>query len=210
MEKILATLYLIGVFFTAFVFLFFYINNLIDKWNNRNKAAENQPEPISEPAFDIVGKSKSALLVPLVFEKNELKMNETLIAEPISAAETEPDISPEDVDVTMTKPYIPDDDELEQFRNDDVGVSEVFSQGLTYQQICQALDVVEGKKSGEDAELVAGETFCLMPSDFLDMICTQPDYENMVKKLISCYVDAAGNNKPQSAIVADFDIKNYV
>jgi hypothetical protein len=205
MEKILATLYLIGVFFTAFVFAAFYVSNLMSKWSNRKKTS---PEQFYEPVIDVVGKSMTAFLAPLILEKKEPLMSEDFEMKP--EVETEPDISPDDVDVSMTKPYIPDDDELEQFRNDDMDVSEVFSQGLTYQQICQAIDVVEGKKSGENEELIAGETFCLMPSDFLDMICMQPDYENMVKKMISCYVDAVGSNKPQSALVTDFDIKNYV
>ena len=158
MEKILATIYLIGVFFTAFVYVSSYVIKAISRWTKRNKATEKQPEPVSEHDVDIVGKSKSSLLVPLVFEKNEPE-------EPVSAPETEPDVSSEDIDVTMTKPYIPDDDELEQFRNDDVDIPEVFSQGLTYQQISEALEVVDGRKTGEDEELVAGEILSMMPSD---------------------------------------------
>jgi hypothetical protein len=209
MEKILATLYLIGVFFVAFIFAASYINNLIDKWINRNKAEENRPEPISEPDIDVVGKSKSVFLAPLIAEKNEPVMSEVLVAETVSTAETEPDISPEEVDVTMTKPYIPDDDELEHYRNDDVDLANGFSQGLTYQQISQALDVIEGRKSGENEELIAGETVFLMPSDFLDMICMQTNHENMVKRLISNYENAVGNMKP-IPVITDFDIKNYV
>jgi hypothetical protein len=200
MEKILATLYLIGVFFTALIFASSYVIKAISRWARRNKTVENQPEPVSEHVFDIVGKSKSSPLLPLVFEKNE----------PVSATETEPDVSPEDIDVTMTKPYIPDDDELEQLRNFDVDIPEVFSQGLTYQQISQALEVVDGRKTGEDEELDAGETLSMMPSDLLNVICMQTDYEKMVEKLVSGFEKSVGNMKPKPVTVADFNIKNYV
>jgi len=81
---------------------------------------------------------------------------------------------------------------------------------LTYQQISQAIDVMEGKKSGVNEELIAGETFSLMPSDFLDLICLQTNYEMMVKSLIAGYENSIENMKPIPATVADFDIKNYV
>ena len=210
MEKILATLYLIGVFFTACIFVASYVGRAISRWMKRNKAVENQPEPVPEPDCDIVGKSKSVLLVPLVFEKHEPAKSEALVAELVSAAEIEPDISPDDVDITLMKSYVPGDDELGQFRNDDVDIPEVFSQGLTYQQISQAIDVMEGKKSGVNEELIAGETFSLMPSDFLDLICLQTNYEMMVKSLIAGYENSIENMKPIPATVADFDIKNYV
>ena len=207
MEKILATLYLCSVFFVGFVLISFYISDVISKWKNRNNIEENNPEPVSEPEYDVVGKSKTVFLSPLMPEKNEPLMSEDLERKP--AAETEPDISPDEVEVTMCKPYVPDDDELAQYANDDVDTTSDFSQGLTYQQISHAIDVVEGKKTGNDDDLVAGETFNLMPSDFLDTICMQPDYENMVKKLIAGYVDAIGK-KPKPATVSNFNISKYV
>ena len=208
MEKILATLYLIGVFFTAFVLISFYISELIGKWKNRNSIVENNTEAISEPEYDVVGKSTTTFLAPIKFEKNEPLMSETLEREP--AAGVEPDISPDEVQITMSKPYIPDDDELEQYANDDVDTTGDFSQGLTYQQISHAIDVVEGKKSTENDELIAGETLSVMPSDFLNMICRQADHENNVKKLLANYVDSVGKIKPQPAPVKNFDIKRYV
>jgi len=48
-----------------------------------------------------------------------------------------------------------------------------LSQGLTFEQISHAVDVVEGKKSGEKDEYFAGETLSVMPDDFLNMICMQ-------------------------------------
>ena len=207
MENILATLYLIGVFFTAIVFILFYVSEVIDKWKKRKTIVENEPQPIFEPEIDVVGKSTTAFLTHIIFEKNEPMMSEDLKRKP--SAEAEANISPDEVEVIMSRPYVPDDEELEQYANDDTDMSGDFSQGLTYQQISHAIDVVEGKKTGEDDEHIAGETFNLMPSDFLTAICMQPDYENAVKKLIAGYVDLIGK-KPKSTLIADFDINKYV
>ena len=207
MENILATLYLIGVFFVAFVFISFYVSDVIGKWKNWKWLVDNEPELISEPEVDVIGKSMTSFLAPLWLEKNEPLMSEKLELEP--TAEAEPDISPDEIEVIMSRPYVPDDDELEQYANDDVDISGFFSQGLTFQQISHAIDVIEGKKFAADDALIAGETFNLMPSDFLNTICMQPDYENMVKKLIAGYVDAIGK-KPKPATVSNFNISKYV
>jgi len=70
--------------------------------------------------------------------------------------------------------------------------------------------VVKGRKSGENDELLAGETFSIMPTDFLDVICMQSDHEAMVKKLITGYLDFPQKMKPIPAMVANFDINKYV
>ena len=178
MEKILAILYLIGVFFTALMFISFYVSEVFGKWKKRKSKVENNPEPISEPEVDVVGKSMTSFFAPLMSEAPE--------REP--SLETEPDISPDEVEVIMSRPYVPDDEELEQFANDDTDISGDFSQGLTYQQICHAVDMVHGKKSGEDDEIMAGKILSFMSFDFLDVICKQVDHENNVKKLLACWM----------------------
>ena len=208
MGKILATLYLFGVFFVAFMFISFYVSDIISKWKNRKSIVENQPEPISEPDYDVVGKSMTVFFAPLIPEKKPL-MSEDLERESAAETECEPNISPDEVEVKINNSYIPDDDELEQYANEDVDTSGEFSQGLTYQQISHAIDVVEGRKFGENEEYLAGETFSLMADDFLHLICTQTDNELMVKKLIAGYVDSVGKMKPKPDII-DFDITKYV
>jgi len=208
MEKILATLYLIGVFFTAFIIVASYMSDVIGKWKNWKSIVENKPEPIYEPEVDVIGKSMTSFLAPIIFEKNEPLMSEKLELEP--AAETEQDISPDEVEVKTSNSYIPDDEELEQYANDDMDISGDFSQGLTFQQISHAIDVIEGKKFAEDDALIAGEALSVMPSDFLNMICQQVDHENNVKKLLACYVDAVGKIKPKPTTVSHFNISKYV
>jgi len=169
---------------------------------------ENNPETIFEPEVDVVGKSTTVFLAPIIFEKYEPLMSEDLIREPV--AEAEPDILPDDVEVKISRPYIPDDNELEQYANDDMDISGDFSQGLTFQQISHAIDVVEGMKSGENDEIIAGETLCVMPSDFLNMICRQADFENTVKKLIAGYEGSISKMKQQPVIITNFNISKYV
>jgi len=81
---------------------------------------------------------------------------------------------------------------------------------LTFEQISHAVEVVEGKKSGENNEYFAGETLSVMSDDFLNMICMQENYEAKVKKLIAGYLDFPGKMKPVPVLVANFDINKYV
>jgi hypothetical protein len=96
------------------------------------------------------------------------------------------------------------------YPNENTDVSDDLSQGLTFEQISQAIDVVQGKKTGEADEIAAGETLCIMPSDFVDTICRQAEHEAMVKRLIAGYVDFTVKIKPASALIANFDINKYV
>jgi len=206
----------LGIFYMTllFVFCIWYMIFSVCDWIDRMKKkritvndAEKEPEKHFEPVIDVVGKSTTAFLAPLIPAKIKPVMSEDLEME--SDVQTEPDILPEEVEDNLNS-FVLDDDELEQYRNDDMDLSGEFSQGLTYQQISQAIDVVQGKKSGESEEIAAGETFSFMPTDFLDMICAQVEHESIVKRLISCYVDSVGKVKPVPALVANFDINQYV
>jgi hypothetical protein len=102
------------------------------------------------------------------------------------------------------------DDEPDAYPDEETDTSGELSQGLTFEQINHAVEVVEGKKSGENDAYFAGETLSVMPDDFLNMICMQENYEAKVKKLIAGYLDFPGKVKPVAAMVANFDINHYV
>jgi len=213
MEKILAPIYLSVLFFLAALYLLYQIRELIDRRTARKKtpAAKEPEKPLKQDsAIDIVGKSTTVFLAPLISASIEPTMSEELELEEKPAIETEPDILPEDVKVNLNVQYIPDEDELINYANYDMDLTGDLSQGLTYQQISDAIDVVHGNKKGENEEIIAGETLCLMPNDFLNMICMQTEYESVVKKLIACYVDSVGKIKPKPVVLTDFDINNYV
>ena len=208
MAKIIGTIYLSVLFLFTVWFIVFYISEWIDelKRKRRRRRLQVSEKPV-EPAIDIVGISTTAFLAPLI-TRMEPMMSMDLELELQPAVETEPDISPSDVDVSLNLPL--DEDELEMYRNENSDVSDDLSQGLTFEQISHALDVVEGRKSGENDEYLAGETFSVMPTDFLSMICMQTDHEAMVKKLIAGYLDFPAKLKPVPAPVVNFDINNYV
>ena len=200
------------LFIFSLLFIIYHVREWIISMTKRKKSLEKEPEKPSEPkpAVDVVGKSTTVFLAPLPPAGMEPLMSEDLETEMRSEAETEPDIMPEEVDADFNSLYVPGEDELEQYANNDMDTTGCLSQGLSYEQISHAIDVVQGKKTGKNDEAIAGETFSIMPTGFLDMICMQTDHEIMVKKLIDCYVDSVGKMKPVSESVKDFDINKYV
>ena len=213
MAKILGIIYMVVLFLFTIWYMVFQITDWIDRMRARKRMSftkepelEKHVEPI--PAIDVVGKSMTVFLAPLTHVSNEPFMSDDLEMEP--AAEAVPDILPEEVEANLNRPVVLEEDELDDYSGDHMDLEGNLSRGLTYQQISDAIDVVEGRKSGENNEYLAGEVFSLMPSDFLGMICTQTDHETMVKKLIAGYVDFPAKMKPVSVSVANFDIKDYV
>jgi hypothetical protein len=204
MAKILGTIYLSVLAFYTVWFIIFYIREWVDELKRkRRRQYVKALEKPAEPAIDIVGKSTTAFLAPL-----KPIVSVDLEREQQPALEAEPDISPSDVEISLNLP--PDEDEPEMYPNENHDTSDDLSQGLTFEQISHALDVVEGRKSDENDGYLAGEIFSMMPDDFLTVICVQTDHEAMVKKLIAGYLDFPGKMKPAPALVANFDINNYV
>ena len=171
MEKILATIYLFFLFFLAMVYLFYQISELTDRRKARKQmqAAREQMMPYKpEPVIDVVGKSSTVFLAPLPSVHNDPFMSDNLEKEP--ATKTELDILPETVETNLNSPVILEEDEVEDYSGEPTDLEGNFSQGLTYQQISEAIDVVEGRKTGKTEEHLAGETFTVMPDDFVNMI----------------------------------------
>ena len=213
MAKILGIIYLTIIFLLCILFMVFQISEWIDRMKARKgMATAREPEkPLEpQPAIDVVGKSTTVFFTPLIPAGIEPLMSEDLEMEMKSEAATEPDVMTDEVETNLNTPYIPDEDELEQYVNNDVDVTGELSQGLTFEQISHAVEVIEGKKPGESDAYLAGETLCMMPTDFLDMICMQENYEAKVKKLIAGYLDFPGKMKPVPVLVASFDINKYV
>jgi len=210
MSKVLGIIYLSIVAIIVLVYLFYavyeWFYRIAYKKALKRIRETSAPLPLDAPV-DVVGKTTTVFLAPLKTENNEPFMSEDLEPQRSEAdVETEPDISPDAIEIKQNQPFIPDDDELDDFSDSNAPADEL-SKGLTFEQISHALEVVEGRKSGENDAQLAGETFSIMPSDFLNVICMQPTHEEKVKRLISCYVDAIG--KPP-VTVADFDINKYV
>ena len=209
MSKVLGIIYLSIVAVIVLVYLFYAIYEWFYRiaYKIALKRIRETYAPPDDAPVDVVGKTTTVFLAPLKTENNAPFMSEDLEPERSEAnIETEPDISSEDIEVKQNQLVTPDDDELDDF-SDSNSTTDELSKGLTFEQISHALEVVEGRKSGENDAQLAGETFSIMPDDFLNVICMQPTHEEKVKRLISCYVDAIG--KPP-VTVADFDINKYV
>ena len=211
MANILGFIYMVVLFLVTVWYMVFQMSEWIDRmraWKKMRAAREPEKPQEPEPVIDIVGKSTTVFLAPLIQASNEPFMSDDLDMEPVT--ETETDIIPEDVEANLNRPVILNEDELDEYSGKDMDLEGNLSKGLTYQQISDAIDVVEGRKTGEKDEYFAGETFAVMPDDFLNMICMQADHETMVKKLIAGYLDFPDNMKPVSVLAANFDINNYV
>jgi hypothetical protein len=177
MENILATIYLSGLFFVAFLYLAYQINELKDRMKARKRMqAAREPEKPSTTVIDVVGKSTASFLAPLK-PTIEPMMSEDLEVEMRPEAESEPDIASEEVESGPDAPYVPDEEELIRYANSDMDVTDELSQGLTFEQISHAMEALEGKQLTENDAYLAGETFSVMPDDFLNVICMQADHE---------------------------------
>jgi len=200
--KILGAIYMTVIFLLCIWYIYFQISDWIYRVRERERMrAAKTSEKTSEPVYDVVGKSTTVFLAPLT-----PVMSEDLELESETALEPEPDILPGEVEANLNRSVMVADDEPDVYPDDPMELS----QGLSFEQISHAVDVVEGKKSGENNEYFAGETLSIMPDDFLNMICMQENYEAKVKKLIAGYLDFPGKMKPVPVLVANFDINQYV
>jgi len=213
MAKVLGTIYMSVLFFFCIWYMIFQFNQWIDKMKaSKRKPVEKKPEEtvMSFSPIDVVGKSTTVFLAPLVSSSEEPMMSENLELEEKPEVISEPVILPEEIQANLNHPVVLDEDEVDDYSGDIADWDRTLSKGLTYQQISDAIDVVEGRKSGKNNEYFAGETFSMMPDDFVNTICMQADHEAMVKKLIAGYLDFPSKMKPVPVSVANFDIKNYV
>ena len=210
MANILGTAYMSVLFLFTALYMAYYIRKWIIElkaWK-RKQPVKIQEKPV-ETAIDIVGKSTSVFLAPLTPAGIEPMMSEDLEPEQQADVEFEPEISPDEVEISLNRSVIPDADELDDYSEGSIERDDL-SQGLTFEQIGHAIDVVEGRKAGEHDEHLAGETLSNMPSDFLDVLCKQADYEVMVNRLIDGYLDFPTKMKPAPVSLANFDINKYV
>ena len=198
--------------FTVLYMAFYMRKWIIELKVEKRKPLAKVPEKPVDQAIDIVGKSTSVFLAPLTPAGIKPMMSEDLESEQQADVEFEPDISPDEVEISLNRSAILDADELDDYA-DSIVDRDDLSQGLTFEQIGHVLEVVEGRKSGEHDEHIAGETLSAMPADFLNMICMQEEHESMVKKLIAGYLDNPNKLKavkPITATIENFDINKYV
>lgn len=174
----------------------------------KTKSNDHKTE-IHEDEYDIVGKSKTVFLAPIVVEPEPESQPDP---DPIPEVNTEPEILPEEVEHIVNQMAESDYEELSIYLGHNEGTSEEvgeLNQGLTFEQIDHALNVVNGKADTEADILNAGRTLAFMPAEFIDAICLTPLLSDKVKFLMTANIDAssAPENNPQ---LENFRIEDYI
>ena len=112
MANILGFIYMSVLFLFCICYMAFLIYDWIYRMKSRKRTpAIREPEiPVKPlPSVDVVGKSTTAFLAPLISASIEPMMSEKLETELKSSAETEQEVLPEDVEADLKTPYIPDE-----------------------------------------------------------------------------------------------------
>jgi hypothetical protein len=169
-----------------------------------------QSEPVP---YNIIGKSQTVYLE----EPPAPKIVEPVFSEDLQrvpAYEEEPDITADDVDDNLGEEILTDE---ERFTPLDTDVdSEVVSTGMTYEQISEALEVVQGKKTDDADKLAAARTlYEVQGSDLFNFLTVQAENEAIIEKLLKENLDNAadpadGNIKKQQRKIEEFDMGKYV
>ena len=210
-------LVLIYVLYEVFRFLFGKHGEslwrfLTPKPQEKKEQKKAVPQPNSTP-YSVVGKSQTTYLEAPPEEKPiEPVFSEDL--EKIPAYEEEPDITSDDVDDNLDEEILSEEEHFTPF--DIEPDSEFTSSGLTYDQIAQALEVVQGKTTSDsDKTAVARILYEIDGSDLFDFLTTQAENEAMIERLLKDNLDDTGeilpeNEKKKRKEMTDFDIEKYV
>jgi hypothetical protein len=182
-----------------------------------NPVKEKMPAPAQEllPYNNVVGKSQTVYLEESQREKGqtlEPVFSEEMERQP--SYEEEPDVADTDVEYRQDE-EIPS--EADRFISLDTALDDGGSStGMTYEQISEALDVVQGKRTDAAGRLAAAQTlYEVRGSDLFDFLAAQAQNEALVEKLIKENMDSDGGRIPQNRWkrkreTAEFDMDRYV
>jgi hypothetical protein len=187
-----------------------------------DKSETSESQTVSnQSSYSIVGKSQTVYLdepakvetpQSVVGEPVEPVFSEDL--QPVTAYEDEPDITPEDVDDSLQEEdlspedrFLPLDTEID---------NEHVSTGMTYEQISQAVEAVQGKKMSDAGRQAAARTlYDVQGSDVYDFLVMQAENEAAIERLLKENLDDSGevtveNRAPKRTKTDDFDMDKYV
>ena len=190
-----------------------------NRWNfltptirEKKETIVSQAKPEQSPC-SIVGKSQTVYLEePPPPKKVEPAFSEDL--EQIPSYEEEPDVTTDDVDVSFDEGVL---SEEERFTPLDMEPdSEPVSTGMTFEQISEVLDVVQGKNTNDADELAAARIlYEVQGGDLFNFLAAQAENEAIIERLLKENLDDAGeklpeNRKKQQREIAAFDMEKYV
>jgi hypothetical protein len=179
---------------------------------------EKTPVPVPEIVhYNIVGKSQTVYLEEP--PKEQVKAFEPLFSEnlqPVPAYEEEPDITDAEVDDSLNKDRFSEEERFLSLDADSDDGDFPSSTGMTYEQISQALDVVQGKQTDDAGrQATARILYEVQGSDLFNFLTAQAENEALVEKLIRENIDPDGgmipeNGKKQRQDMEEFDMDKYV
>jgi|GEM_PF-6370107 len=201
------------------IFRFLFGEKVKNRWRFLTPKAQEKKEqekPKSTPkqtTYSIVGKSHTVYLEEPPKEKPlEPVFSEDL--QQVSAYEEEADISSDDVENDLTEGIL---SEEERFTLLDIEPdSEAISTGMTYEQISQALEVIQGKNTGDsDKSAVARILYEVQGSELFDFLTAQAENEAIIERLLKENLDETGEILPKSRKkngkeIEKFDLEKYV
>ncbi|MDR1341331.1 MAG: DUF4122 domain-containing protein [Prevotellaceae bacterium] len=175
------------------------------------------PQAQSEPvAYSVVGKSQSVYLEE--FFKEEAKAVEPAFSEDllqVSTYEEESDITNNDVADNLNEEAFSEEDRFLPLDTDADNEDFPSSTGMTYQQISEALDVMQGKpmdQAGQQA--VARILHEIEGSDLFNFLTAQAENEAMVEKLLRENIDGGSilfsESTGKHKEIETFDMDKYV
>jgi hypothetical protein len=172
------------------------------------------PETVT---YNMIGKSQTVYLEEPPKEKP--KAVEPAFSEDLQQApsyEEEPDIAGNDVDDNLNKEGFTEEDRFLSLDTDADDGDFPSSTGMTYEQISQALDVMQGRQTDEAGRQAAAHIlYEVEGSDLFNFLTAQAENEALVEKLIKENID--NNNIPLTETTKkkrrdrkEFDMDKYV
>jgi hypothetical protein len=167
--------------------------------------------------YNMIGKSQTVYLEELPKEKP--KTVEPAFSEDLQQApsyEEEPDITGDDVDDNLNKDGFTEEDRFLALDVDAADEDFHSSTGMTYEQISQALDVVQGKSTDDAGRQAAARIlYEIEGSDLFNFLTAQAENEALVEKLIRENIDNSGvplsdSTRKLRRDRKEFDMDKYV
>jgi len=173
---------------------------------------EPQPKPNRED-YSLVGKSQTVYLeAPPEQKPIEPVFSQDLPQVP--AYEVEPDITSDDVEDNLDEVILTEEERFTPFDIDPD--CEISSSGMTYDQIAQAIEVIQGKNRNDaDKSVVARTLYEIEGSDLFNLLTAQAENEAIIEQLLKENLDESGEILPESEKkkrkeIAEFDMEKYV
>jgi len=211
MVKVMAAVYLL---YRTVRFLYWTRKQHYWRFLNPKEKAFIPPPKQETTANSLVGKSQTIYLKEAPQEKSE--MIKPVFSEDLernAAYEEEPDITAEDVEDSLDRQDLSEEDRFTPLET--VGDNGGISTGMTFEQLADTLDVVQGKKTGTDGlQAAARILYEIRGSNLFDFLAAQAENEQVIERLLRENLDDAGNPLPETGRkrrkMEAFDMNKYV